>query len=196
MREAAISIMHDQDLEEAIAILDQGGTILFPTDTIWGIGCDACNPDAIQKVYELKNRDTSKPFILLVDSIEMLKNYVKHLHPKLETLMVHHVRPLTVVHNKAKNLPKNAVAEDGSVAIRVPQDDFCRYLIRAFGKPIVATSANISNEPFPNNFSEVSKAVKKKVDYISNHRQNEGSLNDPSVIVKLSPREELVFLRE
>lgn len=196
MREAAISMMYDQDLEEAIAILDKGGTILFPTDTIWGIGCDACNPEAIQKVQELKNRDTSKPFILLVDSIEMLKNYVRQLHPKLETLMVHHVRPLTVVYDKAKNLPQNAIAEDGSVAIRIPQDEYCCYLIRAFGKPILSTSANISRQPKPNNFSEVSKVVKKKVDYIANHRQNERSLNDPSVIVTLSSRGELIFLRE
>lgn len=196
MREAAISMMYDQDLEEAIAILGKGGTILFPTDTIWGIGCDACNAQAIQKVQELKNYDSSQTFILLVDSIEMLKNYVRQLHPKLETLMVHHVRPLTIVYDKAKNLPQSAIAADGSVAIRIPQDEYCRYLIRAFGKPIISTSANISREPAPNNFSEVSKVIKKNVDYISNHRQNELRLNDPSVIVTLSSRGELVFLRE
>ncbi|MEN0047164.1 MAG: L-threonylcarbamoyladenylate synthase [Bacteroidota bacterium] len=196
MREAAISMMYDQDLEEAIAILDKGGIILFPTDTIWGMGCDACNAKAIQKIQELKNYNDFNSFILLVDSIEMLKNYVKQLHPKLETLMVHHVRPLTVVYDKSKNLPQNAIAADGSVAIRIPQDDYCCYLIRAFGKPIFSTAANINQEPVPNNFEEVSKVVKRKVDYVVNHRQSERHLNDPSVIVTLSSRGELIFLRE
>ncbi|MEM8523930.1 MAG: L-threonylcarbamoyladenylate synthase [Bacteroidota bacterium] len=196
MREAAISIMHDHDLEEALAALRQGGTILFPTDTNWKVGCDACNTEAIQKIYELKNQDFSQSFILLVDSIEMLKDYVKNLHPKLETLMVYHVRPLTIVYDRPKNLPSNAVASDGSVAIRIPQDEYCRYLIKSFGRPLVVTSARISKEPLPDNFSEISKTVKKKVDYIAKHRQEEHSLNDPSVIVRLSSRGELLFLRE
>ena len=100
MREVAISMMYDQNLEEAISILDKGGTILFPTDTIWGIGCDACNAQAIQKIQALKFHDTFQASTLLVDSIEMLKYYVRQLHPKLETLMLHHVRPLTIVFDK------------------------------------------------------------------------------------------------
>ncbi|MEL6719633.1 MAG: Sua5/YciO/YrdC/YwlC family protein [Bacteroidota bacterium] len=196
MREAAISMMYDQDLEDAISALDHGGLILFPTDTIWGIGCDAYSAEAIQKMYEFKNRDASQSFILLVDSIEMLKNYVKHLHPKLETLMVHHVRPLTVVYDRVKNLPKNAVDSNGNIAIRIAQDDYCRYLIRTLGRPIFTVAASISDELLPNNFSEISKTIKKQVDYISKHRQNELTLNEPSVMVKLSPRGELIFLRE
>jgi len=190
-------MMYDHDLEEAVAALERGGTILFPTDTIWGLGCDACNAAAIDKVYKVKERDKGNPFILLASSIAMIKEYVRQVHPKIETLMAYHHRPLTIVYDKAKNLPNNAIAADGSVAFRIPQDEYCRYLIQNFGKPVVATSANISKEPFPNNFSEISTVLKKRVDYISNYRQNETTkLNDPSVIVKLSGRGELVFLRE
>ncbi|MEM1324612.1 MAG: L-threonylcarbamoyladenylate synthase [Bacteroidota bacterium] len=196
MQEAAISMMYDHELEKAIHTLQSGGTILFPTDTIWGVGCDACNASAVEKVYEVKERDRSKPFILLVDSVDMLKQYVHHVHPKIETLIAYHERPMTVIYDRAKNLPANAISEDGSVGIRIPHDDYCRYLIRSFGKPLVATSANISNEPFPNNFTAVSERLKKRVDFIVSHRQQEQQLNDPSVIVKLSKKGDLEFLRE
>ncbi len=191
-----MSMMYDHELEKAIHTLQSGGTILFPTDTIWGVGCDACNAAAIQKVYDVKERDPDKPFILLVDSMDMLKQYVRHVHPKVETLIAYHERPLTVVYDQAKNLPANAIAEDGSVGIRIPRDEYCRYLIRSFGRPLVATSANISNEPFPNNFSGISEQLKKRVDFIATHRQQERQLNDPSVIVKLSRKGDLIFLRE
>jgi L-threonylcarbamoyladenylate synthase len=144
----------------------------------------------------VKERDPDKPFILLVDSMDMLKQYVRHVHPKVETLIAYHERPLTVVYDQAKNLPANAIAEDGSVGIRIPRDEYCRYLIRSFGRPLVATSANISNEPFPNNFSGISEQLKKRVDFIATHRQQERQLNDPSVIVKLSRKGDLIFLRE
>lgn len=196
MNEFATPMMYDTEIEETVAVLRNGGLILFPTDTIWGIGCDACNPEAIQKIYDLKQRDASKPFVLLVSSLDMLKNYVRHVHPRIETLLVHHVRPLTVVYDKGRNLPSISIAADGSVAIRVSTDPFCTAIIEAFGYPVVATSANISNEPFPKNFQEISSAVKKGVNLIVKPRRKMEEDPEPSVIVKLSRRGELVFLRD
>ena len=187
----------DRDnFEEIVRILEDDGIILYPTDTIWGLGCDATNPVAIERVYNLKERDRSKPFVLLVDSVEMLKEYVESVHPRLETLMVYHTRPLTVIYDKAKNLPHNAVGPGGSVAIRIAMDPFCQELIRAVGKPLVATSANISNEPFPAIFGEISSQVIKGVDYIANHRRNDKSPKEPSVIVKYDKKGDLIFLRD
>lgn len=196
MNSAAISVLFDYEIAEAATVLQRGGLILFPTDTIWGIGCDACNEAAVEKVYALKQRDRSKPFVLLVDSLEMLRMYVEHVHPRIETLLIHHTRPLTVVYDKGVNLAPNAIGKDGSAAIRIPVDEYCLSLIRKFGKPVVASSANISNEPFPGSFQEVSSKVKQGVDFISKHRQKEISDQEPSIIVKLSDREELIFLRD
>lgn len=188
-------MLENDKLEDIIHALDTNGLILFPTDTIWGIGCDATNAEAVDKVYQLKQRDPSKPFILLADSIEMVKDYVDQVHPRIDTLLVYHTRPLTVIYDKARNLPSNLVATDQSIGIRIPQDPFCKNLIKAYGKPLVATSANISNEPFPSNFGEISSAVIKGVDYVVKHRQQEKTLGEPSVIVRVSEKGELIFLR-
>ncbi len=184
------------NLTKTVHVLSLGGTILFPTDTIWGIGCDATNTEAIQKIYTLKNRPTDKPFVLLADSIEMVQEYVQHVHPRIDTLLSLHVRPLTVVYDEAKNLPPIAIADDGSVAIRIPQDDYCKNLIRSFGKPLVATSANISNEPFPKSFGTVSSAIIQGVDHVVHNMQRDNIESEPSAIVRLSPKGELEFLRK
>ena len=184
-----------KELDQVVHVLDQGGIILYPTDTIWGIGCDATNAQAVDKVFEVKERPKDKPFILLVDCLDMLKKYVRNIHPRLETLLVYHQRPLTVIYNEAKNLPENALAPDGSVGIRIVQDLYCQRMIRSLGKPVVATSANRSNDPFPLNFGEISFDIMQKVDFIVNHRREEECEHDPSVIVKLSEKSELIFLR-
>ena len=184
------------NIHDITAILEKGGLILYPTDTIWGIGCDATNPQAIEKIFELKKRDISKPFVLLVDSISMLKDYVEHVHPRVETLLNYHVKPLTMIYDQAKNLPSIAQGGDGSVAIRVVLDPFCKELISHFGKPLVSSSANVSNQPFPANFGGISSEIISGVNYVAKWRQGEKQLNQPSVIAKLSEKEELVFLRE
>jgi len=189
-------MVQNYDLDGALSALRTGGLILYPTDTIWGIGCDATNAEAVDKVYELKQSDRSTPFILLVDSLEMLRNHVAHLHPRLETLLIYHLRPLTIVFDKAINLPDITTGTDGSVAIRMIKDPFCKALISAYGHPLVATSANVNEEPFPSNFGSVSSEIIRGVDYVVKHRQNEKVNGTPSVIVKLSEKEELVFLRE
>ena len=175
--------------------LTRDGLILYPTDTIWGIGCDATNPVAVQKIFDLKKRPNDKPFVLLVDSIEMLKEYVVEVHPRVETLLMHHIQPLTIVYEKAKNLPDISFSKDGSVAIRVVMDAFCKELIGRYGKPLVGTSANISDLPFPANFGGISSDVIMGVDYVVKWKQGEKKLNNPSVIAKFTEKEELTFLR-
>ncbi len=183
-------------IEKTIYTLSIGGTILFPTDTIWGIGCDATNEEAVKKIYAIKNRPKDKPLIILASSTSMVKQYVKQVHPKIETLLMHHQRPLTVIYENAKNLPKPLVSKDNSIGIRIPQDEFCRTLIQKFGKPLVATSANVSDHPFPKSFGEIQSNILKGVDHIVPYRQNVESKSEPSVIIRLSQKGELEFLRE
>ena len=184
------------NLETITTTLENSGLILYPTDTIWGIGCDATNEDAVQRIFDLKKRPYDKPFVLLVNSIDMLKNYVEHVHPRIETLLMHHVKPLTMIYDRAKNLPPISQDKSGSVAIRVVQDSFCKELIGQFGKPLIASSANISDKPFPANFGGISSDVITGVDYVVKWKQGEKKLSQPSVIAKFSEKEELVFLRE
>ena len=191
----AESMTQNYDVLPLIPVLEAGGLILYPTDTIWGLGCDATDADAVERVYELKQRDRSKPFVLLVSDIEMLKNYVVSLHPRIETLLQYHKRALTIIYDQAKNLPANCIGADGSVAIRIPQDDFCRDLISAFGKPLVASSANISDEPFPAFFGEISSALISGADAVANHRRWDKTKREPSVIARLDEKEELIILR-
>ncbi len=179
-----------------LQVLETGGLILFPTDTIWGIGCDATNPDAVDKVYKLKKRDPNKPLIVLVDSNEMLKDYVEHLHPKIETLLEFHTRPITVIYEKGVNLAPNLLGQDGSIGIRLVLDPFCKELISRFGKPIVATSANVSGIPFPRNFGEISSDIIQGVDFVPKIRQSDKNLHEPSIIIKLDEEGELIFIRE
>ena len=182
--------------KKSLEVLGRGGTILFPTDTIWGIGCDATNAAAVDKIYSLKKRDRSKPLIVLASDLPMIKEYVAQVHPKLETLLEFHTRPLTIIYNFKKGLPSNVISKDNTIGIRIPQDNFCRKLIAAFGKPIVATSANISNEAFPKHFGEIKSTLLSSVDFTIPYRQNDTNFLPPSSIVRLSPNEELIFLRD
>ncbi|MEO1261835.1 MAG: L-threonylcarbamoyladenylate synthase [Bacteroidota bacterium] len=184
------------ELEPILDTLENGGTILYPTDTVWGIGCDATNALAVSKIHAMKRLEQDQPFILLVSSIEMLKEYVEQVHPRIETLLLFHERPLTIIYPNAKNLASNAVADDFSVAIRIPHDPFCKNLIEDFGKPLVATSANINNAPAPSHFGEISSAVIVGVDHVVKHRRMDKEMNQPSVIAKLDESGELVFIRE
>ncbi|BDS11777.1 L-threonylcarbamoyladenylate synthase [Aureispira anguillae] len=185
-----------KDISTLVKELEAGNLILYPTETIWGIGCDATNEAAIQKVDALKKRAAGKNYILLVDSLELLADYVDYIPPKANNLIAFHTRPLTIIYNKPKNLPSSLLAEDGSIAIRVTLDPFCKALIHAFGKPIVSTSANISGQPYPQSFSEVDATIKKGVDGIAQHKQYEQSDALPSVIVKVVDGKDLIFIRK
>ena len=182
-------------LEEALEVVENGGVILYPTDTIWGLGCDPFDTDAVKKIFDLKNRDSEKAFILLVNSVDMLKQYVAKLHPRIETLLAYHTRPLSIIYDNPINLPESIIAKDGTIGIRVTQDSFCKHFIDRLGKPLVSTSANISGQPFPPNFSAISSEIIEGVDYVVALRQNEDKEVQPSVVASINKQGELEFLR-
>lgn len=173
-------------MKQIIHILNNNKTILYPTDTVWGIGCDATNEEAVQKVYALKKREESKALIVLVSSLHMLKKYVFVPKKALEILKTA-TKPTTIIYNNPKGLAKNLInKEDNTVAIRIVQDDFCRKLIKRFKKPIVSTSANISGMPTPTSFSEIEKQIKNNVDYIVNLHPSKAKEAQPSRILKIN----------
>ena len=189
-------MLEKDNIEAVVDILVDGGIICYPTDTVWGIGCDATNISAIKKVNKLKGRPNGKGYVLLVDSIQMLKNYVDELHPRMETLLEYHKRPLTLIYPKAKNLPKEVCGEDGSVAIRLAKCTFCQTLISALGTPIISTSANLSGVPFPKTFGEISSEIIEKVDYIAKERRWDKTNGRPSTIAYVDKNGMLEFIRE
>ncbi|MEL0457069.1 L-threonylcarbamoyladenylate synthase [Flavobacteriaceae bacterium SZ-1-7] len=172
------------EIQKALEALKNGGLILYPTDTVWGIGCDANNPEAIKKVYQLKQREDSKALICLVADDRMLKKYVKQIPLAAQNIIDITDKPTTIIYDEAQNLAENLIAEDGSIAIRIPNDDFCYWLSRKFNGAIVSTSANISGQPTPKSFKEIAPEVLKGVDYVVNLRR-EKICNKPSSIIKL-----------
>lgn len=174
----------------------EGGVILYPTDTIWGIGCDATNEDAVRRVYEIKRRQDSKAMLVLVDSSVKVDFYVRDVPEVAWDLIDLADKPLTIIYSGARNLAANLLAEDGSVGIRVTNEDFSKRLCQQFRKAIVSTSANISGQPSPKNFSEISEEVKSAVDYIVGYRQEEMSNPKPSSIIKLDKGGVIKIIRE
>ena len=174
----------------------EGGVILYPTDTIWGIGCDATNEDAVRRVYEIKQRQDSKAMLVLVDSSVKVDFYVQDVPEVAWDLIVLADKPLTIIYSGARNLAANLLAEDGSVGIRVTNEDFSKRLCQQFRKAVVSTSANISGQPSPRNFSEISEEVKSAVDYIVGYRQEEMSNPKPSSIIKLDKGGVIKIIRE
>ncbi len=174
----------------------EGGVILYPTDTVWGIGCDATNEDAVRRVYEIKQRQDSKAMLVLVDSSVKVDFYVRDVPEVAWDLIDLADKPLTIIYSGARNLAANLLAEDGSVGIRVTNEDFSKRLCQQFRKAIVSTSANISGQPSPKNFSEISEEVKSAVDYIVGYRQEEMSNPKPSSIIKLDKGGVIKIIRE
>ena len=174
----------------------EGGVILYPTDTIWGIGWDATNEDAVRRVYEIKQRQDSKAMLVLVDSSVKVDFYVQDVPEVAWDLIDLADKPLTIIYSGARNLAANLLAEDGSVGIRVTNEDFSKRLCQQFRKAVVSTSANISGQPSPRNFSEISEEVKSAVDYIVGYRQEEMSNPKPSSIIKLDKGGVIKIIRE
>lgn len=174
-----------EDIKKACEVMQAGGIILYPTDTIWGIGCDATNEKAVQRVYELKRRADNKAMLVLMDSSAKLNMYVNDIPDIAWDLIEVADKPLTIIYSNAKNLAKNLLADDGSVGIRITNEEFSRRLCEHFRKPLVSTSANVSGDPSPANFSEVSEVIKNGVDYIVSYRQDDMSKAQPSNIIKL-----------
>ena len=174
----------------------EGGVILYPTDTVWGIGCDATNEDAVRRVYEIKQRQDSKAMLVLVDSSVKVDFYVRDVPEVAWDLIDLADKPLTIIYSGARNLAANLLAEDGSAGIRVTNEEFSKSLCQQFRKAIVSTSANISGQPSPKNFSEISEEVKSAVDYIVGYRQEEMSNPKPSSIIKLGKGGVIKIIRE
>lgn len=175
----------DIEVEKTIQILKKGGVILYPTDTIWGIGCDATNNKAAEKIYKVKQRAQQQSFIILLDDAEKIKDYVGHVPAIAYDLISQYVRPLTIIYPDAKNIAKNVMAADGSIAIRIVNEMFCKTLIQRFGKPIVSTSANISGEANPISFPVISERIKSAVDYAVDWERNVVREVNPSTIIRL-----------
>ena len=182
-------------MQEAIESLRKGGLILYPTDTIWGLGCDAKNEEAIQRIYEIKKRIHSKSLIILLDDDRKLNRFVKEVPEVVWDILDYATKPTTVIYPEAINLPKNIVASDGSIAIRITKDDFCRKLIQRFKNPIVSTSANIAEDAAPKDFKDIDPEILKAVDHVVNLHAFEKN-NEPSTIIKIGLKGELNIIRK
>ena len=176
--------------------MERGGVILYPTDTVWGIGCDATNEEAVRRVYDIKHRADSKAMLVLVDSEAKVEFYVREVPPVAWDLIELSTRPLTIIYDGARNLAPNLLAEDGSVGIRVTNEPFSKQLCMRFKRAIVSTSANISGQPSPHNFAEVSDEIKAAVDYIVEARRDETKEAVPSSIIKLESDGSIKIIRE
>ena len=184
-----------EDIQNCLNTLREGGIILYPTDTVWGIGCDASNPQAIQKIYDLKGRTSSKALITLVGSEVMLERTVLNMPEIAWDLIESANRPLTLIYDEVKGIAPNAIAEDGSCGIRLAKDAFCQQLIQRLGKPIISTSANVSGEETPQDFRSISDTILKGVDFVVNYRQNEATSQKSSNIIKLKNNGEIKIIR-
>jgi L-threonylcarbamoyladenylate synthase len=184
-----------EDLKTALQVLRNGGVILYPTDTIWGIGCDATNPDAVQRIFDLKQRTDSRSMLVLLENPNMLNTYVKEVPEVAWQLIEVTDKPLTIVYPGARNLAPNLVAADGSIGIRITTETFTEHLIQQFRRPIVSTSANLSGEPSPQNFSEIREEIISAVDYVVKYRQEDSAKTIHSSIIKLGTGGEIQIIR-
>jgi L-threonylcarbamoyladenylate synthase len=174
----------EKDIEKCLETLKRGGLILYPTDTVWGIGCDATNEKAVEKIYKLKRRSDEKVMIVLVAEEKDIMQHVAAPDLSLFDYLDKATKPTTVVYEGALGFADNLVANDGSIAIRICKDDFCRQLIKRFRKPVVSTSANISGIPAPKLFKEIGNEIKNSVDYIVQYRQDDEIISEPSSLIK------------
>lgn len=188
--------MFKEELEKALAVLQSGGLILYPTDTIWGIGCDATNEDAVKKIFALKGRAESKSLIVLLDKDHKLASYVREIPDVAYDLIEYSEKPLTIVYSDAKGLATSVINEDGSVGIRIVRHAFCEQLIHRFRLPIVSTSANYSGEASPKNFADISQEIINGVDYVVPLEQELLEEKSPSTILKLAPDGQFSFIRK
>lgn len=194
------------DLQQAVRVLRAGGVIVYPTDTVWGIGCDATNEDAVRKVYALKHRVDSKSMLVLLDGAGKLQGYVEHIPDAAWDLLectAHdrdsqwlQPRPMTIIYPGAKNIAPNLIAEDGSIGIRITQEPFSKALCEQLHRPIVSTSANISGEPTAKNFRQISQAVLDAADYVCRYRRNDETEKRPSSIIKLGIDNQIQIIRK
>ena len=186
----------EEDIRKAVEVMRQGGVILYPTDTVWGIGCDATNAEAVKKVYAIKQRDDSKALICLVDSDARLQRYVRDVPDVAWQLIDCCDRPTTLILDGAVNLAPNLIAADGSIGIRITQEAFSKELCYRFQKAVVSTSANISGEPAAQNYRDIDPRIIEAVDYVCWSRRQEHQPHQPSSIIKLGRGGEVTIIRK
>lgn len=186
----------ETEIENCITVLRKGGTILYPTDTVWGIGCDATNEKAVEEIFRIKRRSGSKSLIVLAADEKMLNRHVKEVPGVAWDLIELSDKPLTIIYDEGLNLAKNVMADDGSIAVRIPKDEFCKKMIYKLGRPLVSTSANISGENVPRNFREINPEIKKSVGYVVHLRQNETLTANVSSIIKVGAGGEFEIIRK
>ena len=174
----------ENDIQQCIATLTNGGLILYPTDTIWGIGCDATDPITVEKIYQLKKRSDEKSMLILVADESDISKYIAEPQSEIFEYLRKASKPTTVIYKRAKNLAKNLIGKDESIAIRICKDEFCKRLVRAFDKPIVSTSANVSGQPAAKTFREIGHEIKAGVDYIVQYRQDDMNPSRPSTVIR------------
>ena len=196
MRNIVRDMTQEEDIKNAVKVLREGGVILYPTDTVWGIGCDATNAKAVAKVYDIKHRDDSKALICLVDSDARLQRYVRNVPAVAWELLDAAIKPTTVILDDATNLASNLIAEDGSIALRITREAFSHELCYRFQKAIVSTSANISGEPAAQNYRDISEEILNSVDYVCWSRRQEHKPHTPSSIIRLKPDGEVTIIRK
>ncbi len=185
-----------EDIKESLNTLRIGGIILYPTDTIWGLGCDPTNETAVNGIFKLKSREGNKSLIILADGISMIERYVKDVPEIVYELIEVADTPLTIIYPAGKNLAAGVCSDDGSIGIRICKDVFCSELISRFRKPIVSTSANFSGSPSPGNFSEINASLFDKVDYIVKHRQDDRSKYSASPVIKINSDGSFIIIRK
>ncbi len=183
------------EINNCLNALKKGGLILYPTDTVWGIGCDATNYEAVEKIFQLKNRIDNKSMICLVNDFKMLNQYIEDIPEVTYDIIKYAVKPTTIIYDRPLHVAENLIAEDNSLAIRVIRDGFSGQLIRKFKKPIVSTSANLSGKAAPNNFQEINKAILEGVDYVVNLDRNKKSVK-PSAIIKITTGGSVQIIRK
>ncbi|GAA0544696.1 L-threonylcarbamoyladenylate synthase [Chitinophaga japonensis] len=186
----------ENDISASLRVLHAGGLILYPTDTIWGIGCDATNEAAVKDVFALKQREESKSLVVLLADVRDLLRYVAHPPPDIADIIRGFDRPTTVIYDGALGLAPSVVNQDGSVAIRIVQEPFCRHLVKRFRKPVVSTSANVSGQPSPATFADIDPAVRSGVNYVVQYRQQDTAPAQPSRIVKVLAGGAMRVIRE
>lgn len=192
----AHTIFFQDNLEQMISLLNNGGILLLPTDTTWGLSCDATNPEAIQRLRDIQHRPTDAPFVLLAPDLEMVGSYVEHIHPRMDLLLAYHTRPVSIIYETAKLLPPEAIAPDGSVAFRVVRDEFCLRLLRVFGKPLISSLPARFGLSAPEHYGQINSDIISQVDYVVRHRRHDLEPQVPSTIIRLGENEEFDFLRE
>ena len=185
----------EEDIKNAIDILKKGGVILYPTDTIWGIGCDATNADAVDRIYKIKRRAENKAMLVLLDSDKKLDRYVSDVPEMAYTLNKLSEKPVTIIYDNAYNLAPNLLGENNSVGIRISREEFTQKLCAALGRPIVSTSANISGQPSPAIYADIQDEIKNAVDYIVHYRRDDTSKYAPSSVIKLSSDNTIKIIR-